>query len=868
MVMEKMVQALNVYLYLLLLSGIFVFILAFYSWKTFVIQQKMKAAKYLTFLLTCIGIWSFGSGLALWYPSESLTYFCEQWKYLGIVFIPVAWVLLVSSWTGQDSWIHWKIILILNIIPLSSLAIVFTNPIHHLFWQEIRYVPVGSFLDAVVIHGPAWWLLWGYLYIILIFGTALLVKSTMTLHTFYKKQAFLLLFAAFIPWITNVSYSLQLFTTLVGHMDLTPVSFSVTGLMLVYGFTHFKILSVFPVSKETIFNNLQDPVLVFDVNKRLIELNKSAVDHFQLDSNQVIGKKMKDIFSSYPEIIHSFDQDDSCYSFEMKIDNSDSIHYFDVTFSKINGKNQSIGYVLSFRDITQRKRVTDALKESENKFRTFTESASIAIMICQDDKWIYANHYAEEITGYTQGELLKMKFWDIVHPDYTSSEFDHGRTRQQGENPKEDYEFRFLTKQGTEKWVKVNRKTILFHGQHAMLITASDITEQKESVQTINKQLTAIKSSMDGIAILNQKGEYMYLNDAHTSIYGYDSSEELIGKTWRVLYDETELNRFDTEIMPVFQQQGYWRGEAVGIKKDKTPFDQEITLTAIDDGLICVVRDITKEKMMIRELTDAHELLHAINKDLTRKVKQRTQEIERLVKQKDDFINQLGHDLKTPLTPMMVLLPILKEKVQAEKDEELFEVIIRNAYYMKELVNNTIELAKLNTDKVEFSMELLQLSEEVDEVLKNNQILFQQHGIEVSSLMDPSLQIYGDRIRIQEVFNNLLTNAIKYTPESGGHISISAKDTSVDEVTVAVADTGIGMTEEQKSQIFDEFFKADESRHNIDSSGLGLTISKKIIEKHGGRIWAESKGLGKGSTFYFTLKKIKAKDMMQEISQV
>ncbi|MDG6218618.1 MAG: histidine kinase N-terminal 7TM domain-containing protein [Candidatus Thermoplasmatota archaeon] len=861
-----MVQVMTVYLYLLLLSAKFVFILAFYSWQTFVIQQKMTAAKYLTLLLTCIGIWSLSSGLALWNSSENLTYFFEQWKYVGIVFIPSTWLLLVSSWSGQDKWIHWRIILILNIVPLISLAIIFTDPIHHLFWQEITYIPVGSFLDDAVVHGPAWWLMWGYLYILLIFGTVLLVKSTITLHSFYKKQVVLLLLAAIIPWIANIFYSLQFFTPLVGHMDLTPISFSITGLLLIYGFTHFNIISVIPISKETVFDNIQDPVVVFDANKRIIELNKSAIDNFQLNSDQVIGKKDSDIFSSYPEIIHSFDLGDNHHSFEVKIDNSISFRYFDVTFSKVNEKNQPLGYVLSFRDITQRKSMTDALKESENKFRTFTESASIAIMIHQDDTWIYANPHAEKVTGYTQSELRAMKYWDFVHPDYLDSVIQCGLACQRGENPIEKCELKIITKQCIEKWVELKSKKILFCGKSAVLITASDITERKKSVQTIKKQLTAIKNSMDGIAILNQKGEYLYLNDAHASIYGYDSTEELIGKTWRILYNERELNRFDTEIMPVFQQKGYWRGEAVGIKKDNTPFDQEITLTAIEDGIICVVRDITKEKMMVRELTDAHELLHAINKDLTRKVKQRTQEIERLVKQKDDFINQLGHDLKTPLTPLMVLLPILKKNVQTEKDEELFQVVIRNIHFMKDLVNNTIELARLNTDKIEFSTESLPLLEEVDLVLKNNQILFQEHGIEVSSTIDPSLQIYGDKLLLQEVFNNLLTNAIKFTPEDGGHITISAEDTSVDEITVAVADNGIGMNEDQRSQIFDEFYKADESRHDIDSSGLGLPICKRIIEKHGGRIWAESEGIGKGSTFYFTLKKSKVKEMVKELS--
>jgi len=863
-----MVNMMDAYLYLLFISGIFAFCLAYYVWRFFVVKHTMNPAKYFTLVLFCVGIWCFGSGFALWFSSQSLTYFCEQWKYLGIVFIPPGWLLLASTWTGRDNWINWKSIVALLFIPTVSLIIIFTDNIHHLFWKEIQFISVGSFVDTAVIHGPIWWIFWGYAYITLILGTMYLLKSAITLHSFYKKQAFFLLIGAFIPWFANAFYSLRLSAPIVGSLDLTPVSFVFTGLIYAYGFTHFKLIDVLPVSKETIFNNLQDPVIVFDTNKRIIEFNHIAKRVFQLKTSKIIGKKYDEVFSSYPVITQSFNQINTQHSFEIKISDNNQSQYYDATLSKVKTNTQPSGYVLSLRDITGRKKVTDALRESETKFRTFTESASIAIMIYQHDHWIYANRTAQQVTGYTKAELMQMSFWEFIHPDFKDLVIHRGKARQQGKNPPANYECKIVTKQGVEKWIDLNTKVISFSGKRAILVTAADITDRKKSAKTINKQLTAIKSSMDGIAILNQKGEYLYLNDAHASIYGYDSPQELIGKSWRTLYNEKELTRFDQEIMPTFQRNGRWRGEAVGKKKDGTTFDQEITLTEIEDGLICVVRDITKQKMMINELEDAHELLYIINKDLKRKVKQRTKEIERLVKQKDDFINQLGHDLKTPLTPMMVLLPILKEKVKTEKDIELFEVIIRNVYFMKDLVNKTIDLAKLNTDKIEFNMEPLTLADEIEVVLKNNQVLFEENNIEVSSSVKPDFKIFGDKLRIQEVFNNLLTNAIKYTPEKGGDIHISAEETTIEEITVAVSDSGIGMTKEQLQHMFDEFYKADESRHNLDSSGLGLSITKKIIEKHGGKIWAESEGPGNGSTFYFTIKTPATQKKMREISTI
>ena len=122
-----------------------------------------------------------------------------------------------------------------------------------------------------------------------------------------------------------------------------------------------------------------------------------------------------------------------------------------------------------------------------------------------------------------------------------------------------------------------------------------------------------------------------------------------------------------------------------------------------------------------------------------------------------------------------------------------------------------------------------------------------------------SIIVEADRLRLTELFTNLLTNATKYAKKGGGIITIDAvKDPMF--VTVSVKDTGIGMNEEQMKRIFDEFYKADLSKHEMDSTGLGLSICKRIVDRHGGKIWAESAGLGLGSTFYFTLKTVKPKN--------
>lgn len=254
---------------------------------------------------------------------------------------------------------------------------------------------------------------------------------------------------------------------------------------------------------------------------------------------------------------------------------------------------------------------------------------------------------------------------------------------------------------------------------------------------------------------------------------------------------------------------------------------------------------------MNEELNAMQEELTDMNNNLEEKVNQRTDEVQHLLYQKEEFINQLSHDLKTPLTPMMLLLPMIKKLMPLDKGD-MFDAFSRSVSYMKDLINETIELAKLNTDKIQFEMNSVQLFLNVDTVVDTNQLILDQHNIMIHNNIDHNVLVYADELRVQELFNNLIVNGIKYSNSNNGIITVDSLVNET-EVVISVKDTGIGMTSEQIDHVFDEFYKADTARHDHESHGLGLSICKRIVEKHGGRIWVESDGLGMGSTFYFTL---------------
>jgi signal transduction histidine kinase len=266
-----------------------------------------------------------------------------------------------------------------------------------------------------------------------------------------------------------------------------------------------------------------------------------------------------------------------------------------------------------------------------------------------------------------------------------------------------------------------------------------------------------------------------------------------------------------------------------------------------------IFRDIQDRKKAQEDLRIAHEKLKMMNEKLEEKVKKRTIKIQNLLKQKNEFITQLGHDLKNPLNPIVNLLPVVEKHEMNSKSKDMLRVIIRNVDYIKNLVVKTLELARLNASDVGFCYEDVNLSEKVNVVVENNKHMFKENNIVVENNINKNIYVNVDKLRVEELFDNIINNAVKYSPD-GGNIIIDAKDNK-NLVIVSVKDSGIGMTNEQLEHIFDEFYKADSSRHDFDDTGLGLSICRRIVEKHGGHIWANSPGKGQGSTLFFTIPK-------------
>ena len=374
----------------------------------------------------------------------------------------------------------------------------------------------------------------------------------------------------------------------------------------------------------------------------------------------------------------------------------------------------------------------------------------------------------------------------------------------------------------------------------------------------LQTQQTIIENAALGIIVLDKHLNHCTINPAFSGMTGYEKTELKQKSEYPVYWPKKFKEEIETEIQRL-QQKGQLKMETYFQRKDNSIFPVSIVgSTFIDNNtheehIILIVDDITKSKATERELKISQLLLLSLIQNLERKVKDRTQKIEELLKQKNEFINQLGHDLKNPLGPLVNLLPILIKYEEDPKKIQMLQVINRNTNHMKNLIIKTIELARLNSGNIKLNFEELDLREICNECIIRNEHLIQDTAIQIENNLKSKLPVTADKLRMEELFDNIITNSIKYSPD-GGKIIIDGSSTETT-VTISIKDHGIGMSKDQLDHVFDEFYKADPARHDFKSSGLGTSIIKRIVEKHGGHIKIESDGKGLGTTVTFTIQK-------------
>jgi signal transduction histidine kinase len=233
---------------------------------------------------------------------------------------------------------------------------------------------------------------------------------------------------------------------------------------------------------------------------------------------------------------------------------------------------------------------------------------------------------------------------------------------------------------------------------------------------------------------------------------------------------------------------------------------------------------------------------------------EKSRELEAASRHKSEFLANMSHELRTPLNAIIGFSQVLNEKLFGEvneKQEEYLDDILTSANHLLALINDILDLSKVEAGQVELEVTSFSLREALERGVVMVRERATNDGVQVALEANGGVELVtGDERRIRQVIFNLLSNAVKFTP-AGGAVDVRA--TQVDgEIRVSVADTGPGIAAEDHERIFEEFQQTEAGVEQREGTGLGLALSRRLVELHGGRIWVDSE-LGKGSTFVFTL---------------
>lgn len=242
--------------------------------------------------------------------------------------------------------------------------------------------------------------------------------------------------------------------------------------------------------------------------------------------------------------------------------------------------------------------------------RLFEQSVDSIILHTADGRIVDVNEHACETLGYDRERLVGMDIWDV---DQTLSPDElHALWAGMSPGEIENVDSVHRRADGTEFPVEVRVGRLDAPGGDVFFAAARDITERRKRERRLKARSTAMETSIDGIAILDENHEYTFVNQAHADIYGYDDPEAFAGESWETCYDDGERERMREEVLPTLFEEGSWRGEAIGRRRDGSSFPQELSLTVMEDGVVCVVRDITERRKYERELRETNQLLQTI----------------------------------------------------------------------------------------------------------------------------------------------------------------------------------------------------------------------------------------------------------------
>jgi PAS domain S-box-containing protein len=500
------------------------------------------------------------------------------------------------------------------------------------------------------------------------------------------------------------------------------------------------------------------------------------------------------------------------------------------------------------------------------------------IAVDAEDRVILWNQSAERMFGWNEKEVLGQTL------PILPSEYERSRATALDAGSQQGSETVRIRKDGRRVPVSIWAADIASNG--GRLAVLADLTEVREAerlradlADLLESERAAqelavagqrfsllLEAAPDAIIEVDPQGRIVLANSEAQRLF-QRSREELLGLPVEALVPERFrgghfAHRANYAAHQVRRPMGAGL-DLYAVRKDGTEFAVDINLSPLPGGpeaghVMCVLRDVSQRRAAEEKIRVLNQRLERRSSELAaanHELSARNQEVERNNRLKSEFLASMSHELRTPLNTILGFSELLSEEKSGplnDKQKRFLMHIQHDASHLLDLINDVLDLSKIEAGRLELRLENFPMAVAVAEVLSSIRPLATNKGISLDSNLDAKLMLQADRLRFKEILYNLLSNAIKFTP-SGGRVWIESSllDGSA---CFLVGDTGIGIAPEDQQPIFESFRQASATTKGVrEGTGLGLAITKRLVEHHGGRIWLESEP-GKGSRFFFTLR--------------
>lgn len=611
-----------------------------------------------------------------------------------------------------------------------------------------------------------------------------------------------------------------------------------------------------------LFENFPAMIWRCDANRQAVYYNKQWLDY--------TGKTLEEEISTpWPGKMHPEDKD-RCREiwFEnFKLQKPFELDYrlkrHDGTYHWINDRRGPVfdlsgnfaGYIGFCTDITDRKKAEHALRNSEEKFRNIFNNASDTIIIQEiqegglPGRIIEVNETACEVWGYSKEEFLGLNVMDLNAGDnYDRYEHLGSKLNEMGSIT---FAEKGITKKGSLLDVEIDAHIIALNGRKVMLAVVRDITNRRQAeLQILESQqryqalfMNMGKAFADHRLIMDEHGnladlEFLQVNDAYEKYFGH-KKEELLNKKYSEVFSKKSIDKM---------LQWVYKVVTTGQSETIEAFFSDITgrwysISAYSPEkyhLAAIFTDIHERKVAELELSKAKEQAEAANKA------------------KSEFLANMSHEIRTPINGIVGMIDLTLLTGLNDEQRENLQLAKSCSGTLLNVINDILDFSKMEAGKLVIRNIDFNIKKLIVETVRAHSVRAGNKGIELAYMFSSNIPEYqsGDPDRLQQILNNLISNAVKFTDK--GEITVGAKMTDVPggyaEILFSVSDTGIGISEENTKRLFQSFSQIDGSfTRKFGGAGLGLVISKQLVEKMGGRIWVESQE-GRGSTFYFTIK--------------